>query len=63
MAEGGTVEWEKWAKFLGDWVDFRHGKGISNQAWDAYARGLGPYDDETQQSGRAKEDENGRAVD
>lgn len=40
-------DWKSWAEFLGAWVDYRHGSGISDKAWDAYTlTDGGPHDGE-----------------
>lgn len=36
--------WQEWAEFLAAFVDYNHGSGISDRAWDSY-QGNGPADE------------------
>lgn len=38
-----AIDHKEWADFLAAWVDYNHGSGTSDQAWDAY-QGLGNAD-------------------
>lgn len=35
-AERRAQESDAWSKFLCDWVDFNHGKGESDRAWEEF---------------------------
>lgn len=38
-AERRAQESESWAEFLARWVDFNHGSGESDRAWDEFKNG------------------------
>lgn len=44
-AEAEIERQKAWATFLAAYVDYHHGKGISDHAWDCFQQGKGPFDD------------------